>query len=110
MTPFHHSSTATTDLTDDDRGVNAFLTLGDDLVRTLADALQRLDLLRGILEDTEVPLPQQHSARSKARDLIAAVELDIRSANSAMLDITGDWLMSAPGRSGPLALRSAPLP
>ncbi|QLY31737.1 hypothetical protein [Nocardia huaxiensis] len=97
-------------VTDDDDGVSAFLVLGDDLVRTLTDALQRLDLLRGILDDTESTLPQQYSAREEVRELFAAVELDVRSAKNAMLSIAGAWPMSAAGRSGALVIRSTPIP
>ncbi|MFE3796702.1 hypothetical protein [Nocardia tengchongensis] len=96
------------DLTDDDVGVAAFLTLGDDVVRNLLDVLQRLDRLRGIIEDTKSTLLQVGSASIDLRDLVARLEADIRSANSAMLAITGHWLMSSPGRGGPLTIRSTP--
>ncbi|MEV6135244.1 hypothetical protein AB0L63_04090 [Nocardia sp. NPDC051990] len=42
---------ASDDLTDDDVGVTVFPTLGDDLVRKLLEVRQRLDRLRGVLDD-----------------------------------------------------------
>ncbi|WP_067538927.1 hypothetical protein [Nocardia crassostreae] len=94
------------ELTDDDAGVAAFLTLGDDVVRNLLDVLQRLDRIRGVVEDTKSTLLQVGSASIDLRDLIARLETDLRSANTAMLAITGNWLMSLPERQGPLTIRS----
>lgn len=94
------------DLTDDDAGVAAFLTLGDDVVRNLLDVLQRLDRLRGVIEDTKSTLLQLGSARIDLRDLVVRLETDLRSANTAMLAIASNWLMSSPERGGPLTIRS----
>ncbi|WP_040808912.1 hypothetical protein [Nocardia concava] len=99
---------ATDKLTDDDAGVTAFLSLGDDLVRNLLDVLQRLDRLRGVLDDTKSTLLQVDSATIDVRELVARLEIDLRSANTSMLAIASDWLMSAPGRHGPLVLRNLP--
>ncbi|MEU0540217.1 hypothetical protein ABZ319_10130 [Nocardia sp. NPDC005978] len=103
-----HEAGQAGDLTDDDAGVNSFLTLGDDMVRNLMDVLQRLDRLRGVLDDAKSTLLQIDSATIDVRDLVARLETDLRSANASMLAITSDWLMASPVRSGPLTLRSAP--
>ncbi|MFE6864794.1 hypothetical protein [Nocardia sp. NPDC057668] len=103
-----HEAVQAGDLTDDDAGVNSFLTLGDDMVRNLMDVLQRLDRLRGVLDDAKSTLLQIDSATIDVRDLVARLETDLRSANASMLAITSDWLMASPVRSGPLTLRSAP--
>lgn len=96
------------ELTDDDIGVTAFLSLGDDLVRNLLDVLQRLDRLRGVLDDTKSTLLQVDSATIDVRELVATLETDLRSANTSMLAIVSNWLMSSPGRHGPLVIRSVP--
>ncbi|GAB0104171.1 hypothetical protein JMUB6875_31450 [Nocardia sp. JMUB6875] len=96
------------ELTDDDVGVTTFLTLGDDLVRNLLDVLQRLDRLRGILEDTKSTLLQVDSATVDVRELVATLETDLRSANTSMLAIASNWLMSSATRRGPLTIRSVP--
>lgn len=95
----------TDDLTDDDAGITAFLTLGDDLVRNLLDVLQRLDRLRGVLEDTKSTLLQVDSATIDVRELVARLEVDLRSANTSMLAIAGNWLMTAPDRHSPLVIK-----
>lgn len=82
-------------------GAGQFLTLGDGVVRRLLDALSHLDLLRGVLDDSDSSSAQMHTAHGQLSDLLTDLETHIRVTNAAMLDITSAWPTPASGRPAP---------
>ncbi|ATL70161.1 hypothetical protein [Nocardia terpenica] len=75
--------------------VTEFLALGDGIVRQLSDVLLRLDGLQAVLDDSAATPGQRNTASRDVRALVSGLEAEIRSRNTAMLDITAGWPMAA---------------